>query len=83
MNQGYTVNSEQLGVTNLGKEWRWYKKELDTQRRKAKKEAERKAHYVHTIRNNFSEHFGSVIFGNCCYHRWFSTGINGSGSKRT
>ena len=32
-----------MGVTNLGKEWRWYKKELDSIRRKAKKDAERKA----------------------------------------
>jgi len=43
MNQGYAGHSEQLGVTNLGKEWRWYKKELDSQRRKAKKQAERAA----------------------------------------
>jgi hypothetical protein len=32
-----------MGVTNLGKEWKYYKKELDTLRRKAKKDAERKA----------------------------------------
>ena len=42
-NQGYAVQGDQMGVTNLGKEWRYYKKELDTLRRKAKKDAERKA----------------------------------------
>ena len=30
-------------MTSLGKEWRYYKRELDNARRKAKKEAERKA----------------------------------------
>ena len=59
MNQGYTVNSEQLGVTNLGKEWRWYKKELDTQRRKAKKEAERKANFGGDSRPNYHDSRGS------------------------
>jgi hypothetical protein len=42
-NQGYSAHDSQLGITNLGKEWRWYKKELDQIRRKAKKDAERKA----------------------------------------
>lgn len=42
-NQGYSAHDGQMGVTNLGKEWRYYKKELDSIRRKAKKDAERKA----------------------------------------
>ena len=41
-NTGYTTNEQGLSVTNLGKEWRYYKKELDNIRRKAKKDAERK-----------------------------------------
>jgi len=42
-NKGYHTNESGLGVTSLGKEWRYYKKELDNIRRKAKKDAERKA----------------------------------------
>ena len=41
-NKGYSAHEQGLGVTNLGKEWRWYKKELDNIRRKAKKDLERK-----------------------------------------
>lgn len=41
-NKGYAANEQGLGITNLGKEWRWYKKELDNIRRKAKKDLERK-----------------------------------------
>ena len=41
-NKGYSANEQGLGITNLGKEWRWYKKELDSIRRKAKKDLERK-----------------------------------------
>lgn len=40
-NKGYSANEQGLGITNLGKEWRWYKKELDSIRRKAKKDLER------------------------------------------
>lgn len=40
-NKGYSANEQGLGITNLGKEWRWYKKELDNIRRKAKKDLER------------------------------------------
>lgn len=42
-NQGYSRDDTELGITNLGKEWRWYKKELETQRRRAKHQAERVA----------------------------------------
>lgn len=46
-NMGYpasgAADSGALGVTSLGREWRYYKKELDSIRRKAKREAERKA----------------------------------------
>jgi len=28
-NRGYSAHSDAMGVLNLGKEWRWYKKELD------------------------------------------------------
>lgn len=42
-NMGYHGSEGGLGVTSLGKEWRYYKKELDNIRRKAKKDAERKA----------------------------------------
>jgi hypothetical protein len=28
-NRGYSAHENAMGVTNLGKEWRWYKKELD------------------------------------------------------
>lgn len=41
-NKGYSAYQENLGITNLGKEWRWYKKEMDNIRRKAKKDLERK-----------------------------------------
>ena len=40
-NKGFSAHEQGLGVTNLGKEWKWYKKELDSIRRKAKKDAER------------------------------------------
>lgn len=40
-NQGYSGASVAMDNTSLGKEWKYYKRELDNIRRKAKKEAER------------------------------------------
>jgi hypothetical protein len=40
-NQGYSGASVAMDNTSLGKEWKYYKRELDQIRRKAKKEAER------------------------------------------
>jgi hypothetical protein len=45
-----------LGVTSLGKEWRYYKKELDNIRRKAKRDNERKAEQAQ--RQSFYERSG-------------------------
>ena len=42
-NHGYSGDGVQMGQLSLGKEWRYYKRELDAKRRKAKKDAERKA----------------------------------------
>ena len=42
-NLGYSGDSIEMGMTSLGKEWRYYKRQLDQERRNAKREAERKA----------------------------------------
>ena len=42
-NLGYSGDFVQMGMTSLGKEWKHYKRELDKERRAAKKERERKA----------------------------------------
>ena len=41
-NLGYSGDFVQMGMTSLGKEWKHYKRELDKERRAAKKERERK-----------------------------------------
>ena len=40
-NQGYSGAFVAMDNTSLGKEWKYYKRELDQIRRKAKKDAER------------------------------------------
>jgi len=42
-NEGYSGDFVQMGMTSLGKEWKYIKRELDKARRAAKKEQERKA----------------------------------------
>lgn len=42
-NEGYTGDFVEMGMTSLGKEWKYIKRELDKARRAAKKEQERKA----------------------------------------
>ena len=41
-NHGYSGDFVEMGMTSLGKEWRYYKRELDNARRKAKKDKERR-----------------------------------------
>jgi hypothetical protein len=43
LNEGYSGENVHMGMASLGAEWRYYKKELDKQRRAAKKAAERAA----------------------------------------
>ena len=38
-NEGYSGDAFELGTTSLGIEWRYYKRELEKQRREKKKEA--------------------------------------------
>jgi hypothetical protein len=50
-------NQDQLptlqGIVTLGKEWRYYKKEIDQEKRKLKKQAEREAERSQSMRNDF------------------------------